>query len=275
MFAFTAEQAFRQYTVLQAKTNATMFRSGANSGRWLQIGGSNIYRSVSTNKFWEESRKHVQRGTNVTSEIVEKGNKAAINAVQNGAKRVSNAVQVEANKAVQRGLAAARSSSRSVSDEIHSGTKAASANVRAAPRWAVSQAKESSNKVLSKASERIQNGSLGMFGNVQEFGQSTLRWFWWWSLAVVAVYGIATTLPKELIRYAVVNDSKAGNESEGMRPRTAPDSEHPSRVSWLQWVGLAPVSTKSQLSENEGYQPFFRWTLLRSHGGAKDNDNGR
>lgn len=37
---------------------------------------------------------------------------------------------------------------------------------------------------------------------IDSTGGSAVRGLWWWSLAAVGVYGIATTVPKELIRVA-------------------------------------------------------------------------
>ena len=31
-------------------------------------------------------------------------------------------------------------------------------------------------------------------------GKKIAKWIWWWSLAAIGVYGVATTVPKELIR---------------------------------------------------------------------------
>jgi hypothetical protein len=39
-------------------------------------------------------------------------------------------------------------------------------------------------------------------------GTKVLRLLWWWSLAAVGVYGVSTTVPKELIRQGFLYRSK-------------------------------------------------------------------
>ena len=42
---------------------------------------------------------------------------------------------------------------------------------------------------------------------VRSTRDQALRWFFVWSLAAIGVYGVATTLPKELIQYAMTKDT--------------------------------------------------------------------
>lgn len=51
-------------------------------------------------------------------------------------------------------------------------------------------AKGAAVKSFSYASERLT-------GDAREAGKSAARWLWWWGLAAVGVYGIATTATKE------------------------------------------------------------------------------
>jgi hypothetical protein len=56
-------------------------------------------------------------------------------------------------------------------------------------------------KPMSKYYADLSSSSSSSIGGVA-------RWLWWWSLAAVAVYGIATTVPKELIRVAFESKTK-------------------------------------------------------------------
>lgn len=53
---------------------------------------------------------------------------------------------------------------------------------------------------------------------IDSTGGSAARWMWWWSLAAVGVYGVATTVPKELIR--VVFEEKKMNKENGLSTKS-------------------------------------------------------
>lgn len=63
-------------------------------------------------------------------------------------------------------------------------------------------------------------GPFKIFGNyVANQWQATPIWnrFFWWSLSAIAVYGIATTLPKEIVKYAIVSTTAVEKpSSEGI-----------------------------------------------------------
>jgi hypothetical protein len=59
------------------------------------------------------------------------------------------------------------------------------------------------HRPIRAASESIQETSQQLVEGITSSGTKLLRWVWWWSLAAVAVYAVATTLPMALIKYAM------------------------------------------------------------------------
>lgn len=48
---------------------------------------------------------------------------------------------------------------------------------------------------------------------------NTWNRFWWWSLSALAVYGIATTVPKEVVRHYLRDDDR---EEESLSTNSPP-----------------------------------------------------
>ena len=208
-----------------------MFLLVGSSRNWLHNGTLNSPRHVSTitKKLREEARKVLQKSSNATNEIVAKGK-----ALQHGSGFAKDDV---------------RSTANTLSDQMQSVSKSASTSASEVSSRAISLAKLSSSKASAVASSRIQGSTFGVLGNVTDVAKVSLRWLWWWSLAVVAVYGIATTLPKELLRYAVTNDSNEASEPKGIQIPTTTNGG-----SWPHWAGLGPTKNTSD-------QRSSRWSL--------------
>jgi hypothetical protein len=112
---------------------------------------------------------------------------------------------------------AARSSSAAVTRNVRSTARSLGDSLRDASRrrWAASRAWIQGNVQMAwlHASQRIQSlgNSVGeavtrpirtATTRIAQQWQQSRVWhrFWWWSLAAIAVYGVATTLPKEMAR---------------------------------------------------------------------------
>lgn len=126
--------------------------------------------------------------------LVDKGSSVAANAA-------STAFQ-KGKHAVDKGSSAL---SRSAATAYRKGKIAAMDTARAASKEMSDQATEATRKASKKASETISEG--------KKASTIALRWLWWWSLAAVGIYGIATTVPKELVRIGF--DSMAKKKDDG------------------------------------------------------------
>mmetsp|Transcript_6720 Transcript_6720/g.16547 ORF Transcript_6720/g.16547 Transcript_6720/m.16547 type:complete len:314 (-) Transcript_6720:357-1298(-) len=112
--------------------------------------------------------------------------------------------------------AAARTTSGRVKDSISEASRSASDRLRSEISQRIP---ETSPRILESAS-RIASGTVTK--KVSETVGKATRWFWWWGLAAVGVYGMSTTLTKEgmqMIKEVVTPSSK---ESPSVVNTTAP-----------------------------------------------------
>ena len=86
---------------------------------------------------------------------------------------------------------------------------AAASASQAAPRVAAA--------ATQVASDNVKGAAGALINEARETRDNALRWIWWWSLAAVGIYGFATSLPREMIRYYAAtqddNSSASGDSS--------------------------------------------------------------
>jgi len=78
---------------------------------------------------------------------------------------------------------------------------------------------------------------LGTVGNhIRSRRDQALRWFFCWSLAAVGIYGLATTLPRELIHhyYEMRKHTKESNDNTN-EPSTPFQKVRKSVITWFPW----------------------------------------
>jgi hypothetical protein len=76
------------------------------------------------------------------------------------------------------------------------------------------------NACMLSVGSRLQSHVLLPVTNyIKKTGQGAKFWIWWWSLAAIAVYGISTTVPKELIRI-LLKDPNEHNKKDIEGPIT-------------------------------------------------------
>jgi len=85
---------------------------------------------------------------------------------------------------------------KSTSETISKSTRAIGSGVEEKKRVAAAKVEE-----ISQSSQQLKE-SLTMTGN------KVVRWFWWWSLAAIFVYGVASTLPMAIIKYTMEGKKK-------------------------------------------------------------------
>jgi hypothetical protein len=96
-----------------------------------------------------------------------------------------------------------------------------------------SKAQVFQERVKSSLRSRLDSLCQSVFGPLRVFGNSVVhQWqttpiwnrFFWWSLSAIAVYGMATTVPKEIVKYAIF--STAAVEKPARGGNSAKKSEH-------------------------------------------------
>mmetsp|Transcript_38173 Transcript_38173/g.92842 ORF Transcript_38173/g.92842 Transcript_38173/m.92842 type:complete len:404 (+) Transcript_38173:90-1301(+) len=189
---------------------------------------------------------------NVSTKIVEKSATEASNVASSVAKKTldgtqkltSNALsesQKLAEKAAQQASTTASTFARKTLDETQKLTTAAlSESQKLAQRAAkdttklasesfrqvstktkqkVSQTvQENVSKPIQQTSKKIKDSSGELVETITSSGTKLLKWFAWWSLAAVAVYGLVSTLPIALIKYAM---ERKNNDDDQTKNPTA------------------------------------------------------
>mmetsp|Transcript_37755 Transcript_37755/g.82252 ORF Transcript_37755/g.82252 Transcript_37755/m.82252 type:complete len:277 (-) Transcript_37755:227-1057(-) len=88
----------------------------------------------------------------------------------------------------------------------------------------------------SAASQNIKYTADKFINEARDTRDKALKWLWWWGLAAVGVYGFATSVPRELIRYASSKQDKSDPSSE--RPLDAGDDANElSTTDWKRSIG--------------------------------------
>ena len=134
--------------------------------------------------------------------------------------RTSSALSQSASTAYERSKSKALKTARSASKEI---SGRVGDTYRKGKSAAYDQVTQASRNAFNKASETISFG--------RDYSTKVMWWLWWWSLAAIGVYGIATTLPKELVKIAFENSTKkeASDQQEETKP---PHNERESKSFW-------------------------------------------
>lgn len=97
-------------------------------------------------------------------------------------------------------------------------TRASKRTTQAAKEYAAittTAAKEYASTKMNAAKESVKQTTLQSMESAKQQLPSSFRWFWWWSLAAVGVYGLAVSIPRE-IRVAIENrrNENVGNTQE-------------------------------------------------------------
>lgn len=222
-----------------------------------------LYYSKFTDTIKEKASQAIQQGSHAASNAFQKQKSKAITVAREATDSLTHKVQKGSHSVSEATTQVFREKSQQVSNQV----KSASDVVRDVSQRAVSKTtdtiKESSKAAAKNASESIRNTSIGAFGNAQETGRKAIRWLWWWSLAAVGVYGIATTVPRELIRYGLEGATKKKDEGNNVNvneeTRKESVEEKPASKRWrLPW-GARNSPKEEESSEKKPSGSGDRW----------------
>jgi hypothetical protein len=245
----------------------------------------------------------VSRGTKKATESFKKTTDTARDALEVQAKKVSEQLSTGTQKAYEKGSSKAsevfqrssvaasevltkgksstedalRSSARKVSEQLQSTTDAVVKTSKQAASQTGQSISNKSSKLANATSERIRNSSIGVLANAQELTKKAARWFFVWSLAAIAVYGLATSIPSALIRYSFNGGSKQEQtvEQPPVDSTAQVDQQSSQGKGWMRWVLSGGRSedktTASQNIPTSNSSSKGVWSLLR---GDDSNSNG-
>jgi ElaB/YqjD/DUF883 family membrane-anchored ribosome-binding protein len=168
----------------------------------------------------DSMKDQVQKGSHQVSKAASDAVRATSSTVSHQVKSATKTASDASYRAVSNTTetikASSKNAAKDASERIQSATKTASDASYRAVSNTTETIKASSKAAAKDASERIRKTTFGVLGNAQESGKKVLRWIWWWSLAAIGVYGIASTVPRELVRYALEGDGKKKEEGNDL-----------------------------------------------------------
>ncbi len=189
----TAEQATKQAQMAVSKT----------------IEGTQTAAKNATNKAIETASQKASEA----AQYATKATKETLKSTMDGAKQ-----QISKTAAESATVQTISRSTRAISSGIEQTTKAASQGAET-----IAKSSQELKENVSSSAEAIKKSSNELKENLTSTSAKIVRWFWWWSLAAIFVYGVASTLPMAIIKYTV--EQKKKSLQERTKAATGGDSE--------------------------------------------------
>jgi hypothetical protein len=138
----------------------------------------------------------------------------------------------------------------------------------------ISKSIASATSVASTTARQVAHSTKDtVVSEFRVFRQEALWWLWWWSLAAIAVYGLATTLPGELLReYHRRQDSdkrriaaeKTTTSSDAANETTeqGDDTNEKSTTNWMvpsRWTAIVSASNKEGGNSEASSSAWTNW----------------
>lgn len=133
----------------------------------------------------------------------------ASTAVQESSQRLYEASKPIASSLLEKGKDATASVMSKSSQVAKESVERAVDSAKKATVQTFSTATDAARGTVTSATSKIGSGIKSMASTATRpftkiwkgfDWRKTTRWMWWWSLAAIGVYGVATTVPKELVR---------------------------------------------------------------------------
>lgn len=110
------------------------------------------------------------------------------------------------------------STASTASQEVYRKSFMAKKEIASRAATAADAASRSAPKVASAASsaasQNVKYAAETFINEARNTRDKALTWLWWWGLAAVGVYGFATAVPRELIRYASLQTGKGEQDKK-------------------------------------------------------------
>ena len=228
----------------------------------------------------EKATQSVQQAS---SQLKTKASQLAKNSQEKASQSIHQASSQFRNKASQ----LAQTSHEKASQSIHQASSNLQTKASQLAQTSQVKASQSAQRASSQVKSATSNITSERFlGGFRSMGRDSLRWIWWWSLAAIAVYGMATTLPGQLLRE--YNHSRRLESNKRSPESTANETNQRSSDGSAGFSSgyftTTPASSKSEQNDAEeplpsldtGYSRWTAWLPATSSGGkdlTKSNDN--
>ena len=163
---------------------------------------------------------------NAAQQATQKAQSVAKTATKEAQKAATKTLESTQNAAIQAKDKAVQSVTKKASEAKSNAAKATTEAFQSTVGKATQQISETAANATKSTTQKITDTQKAASDTVQSvkrssqqwkeqftsFGSKALRWFWWWSLAAIFVYGVASTLPMAIIKYTIQEKKKAWEE---------------------------------------------------------------
>ncbi|CAJ1934448.1 unnamed protein product [Cylindrotheca closterium] len=140
--------------------------------------------------------------------------------------------------------------------QVTAATTKASHVVRDASSSFASSARDASVSMASSAKEAAKEAAV----EAKIEAKRGIRWLLVWSLAAVGVYGVATTVSKELVRHALVGTKREDHMIENKQSKQSRERGAPENSGRWSWLSLSEQKPPEQSSEGDASGSGGRWS---------------
>lgn len=158
--------------------------------------------------------KTLQRVSETASNAKQKSTQTLSDATANLKKATSEALRSSVGGATKQLSEVASTAKKSTTETIVTSRKAIESGVEQQTK-AAAQKVETIKEDATQKVETIKESSKQVTAGLLSTGTKALRWFWWWSLAAIFVYGLASNLPMAIIKYTIQNKPKPSKGNSG------------------------------------------------------------
>lgn len=154
--------------------------------------------------FKNNAKKAINEGSSFVSKNAESAYKIGKSTAIKTARTASKEVSGSFDRAYKQGKDATLSQVAAASTRASSVVRDASSNLASSARAASKEAshvvRDASSNIASNAKEAAKEAAV----EAKKEATKGIRWLMWWSLAAIGVYGVSTTVSKELVRHVLM-----------------------------------------------------------------------
>jgi exonuclease VII large subunit len=209
--------------------------STSSSSSWW-----NSILETGTQKVRENADKALESSTKYTKDITNQASKIAVDTLTKSKQTFEDKLQQTSQQLQEKATKTLQDTSKAVGQRTHRLYKDTSHTVQ-----------EKTKQTIQQTKTNINRSSQNVVNNVTSVSRVFGKYALWWSLAAVFVYGIATTLPIQLIKYSMEgknnNNTKNNTGSSSNDDQSSSSSSSPSSL-WSLWTQQPPPPENKPIS---------------------------
>lgn len=298
------EKAATNLPATEATSKLLSWRSSLSSQAKAQVEAGKDIARQSAQTVQSKASQLAQRGQEQAAQSVQQASSQlktkASQLAKSSQEKASQSISEVSSQVRTKASQLAQTSQQKASQSIHQTSSRLQTKASQLAQTSQAKASQSAQRASSQVKSATSTITSELGGGFQSMGKKSLRWIWWWSLAAIAVYGMATTLPGQLLREynhsrrlensqrtesskstTITNQDDSSGGSSGYSSgyfttrRASSKSDHndaeelPSLdTGYSRWTSWLPPtgSGRNDLTDNSDKKTASRWTRWRSGG---------